>query len=179
MDAALRIVARRAAKLIRGGVGLVSPGGAEAAGDVELVECGSLVATTGAGHQNLHKDYNEQPEGAGAALKLGPRLVIFLALDDVPDVGFGATVFDTRANGPRASTPLRPGDLLVYDAALPHFGAAKSSGPAPRAVFYSSWAAALSEPARRDGDRESQLALGKAAERHRPVPPPTLSGLAR
>ena len=79
--------------------------------DVELVEVGSLVVRQGSGHQGIHGDYrrfheeNNNIRGSqreesfantkARSGKLPPRLVTFVALQDIPTKEHGATGFVT------------------------------------------------------------------------------------
>ena len=91
--------------------------GAADGDELEVVELGGLTASLGATHQHLHSDW---AEGSG---KLPPRIVCFVALQDVGATDEGGTVF------------------------LGRDGAAKSAGPEHRALLYYSLGVAPADDA--------------------------------
>lgn len=82
--------------------------------DLEIVELASLIARTGCSHQNFHGDYRRFHGPASEANiepfvntqarigKLPPRLVTFVALQDIPTKQHGATGFVTGTNDAQA-----------------------------------------------------------------------------
>lgn len=93
--------------------------------DLELVELGSLVSRMGSSHQKLHGDYRRYPQGvadmskqttentqqAGMG-KMPPRLVTFIALQDIPNIQHGATGFVTGTHNAEAHELLYNGKGL-------------------------------------------------------------------
>lgn len=91
----------------------VSTGGEDGSGkDLELVEVASLIVRPGSSHQQFHGDYRrfkqigegEEPFSNTEARmgKLPPRLVTFVALQDVPTKEHGSTGFVTGTNNAQA-----------------------------------------------------------------------------
>ena len=115
--------------------------GAADGDELEVVELGGLTASLGATHQHLHSDW---AEGSG---KLPPRIVCFVALQDVGATDEGGTVFLGRDGAAYTSAPLKAGDCVLYDASLEHYGAAKSAGPEHRALLYYSLGVAPADDA--------------------------------
>ena len=81
---------------------------------LEVVEVASLVVRPGSGHQAFHGDYRRFPQSESTGEeeplvntrarmgKLPPRLVSFVALQDVPTNEHGATCFVTGTNNAKA-----------------------------------------------------------------------------
>jgi len=141
--------------------------------NIELVELASLVSRPGNSHQPLHGDYRRFHDALLDSMepqehtqqrrgKLPPRLVTFVALQDVPSIQHGATGFLTGthnvqahqwmyegdqnenedlllnqlSNGVRTASGFQCGDILVYDASVLHWGGANSVPNNDRTMLY-------------------------------------------
>ena len=89
-------------------------------GPLEMVELAALLSRPGSTHQNAHGDYRRFGPGDDAGPeqlaarqgKLPPRLVVFVALQDVPTAEHGATVFLPGTNTGHAHSILYEGPDL-------------------------------------------------------------------
>lgn len=84
----------------------------------EVVEVGSLIVRNGSGHQSVHGDYRRFRDGDGdennemkeesiqnTNLRIGkmpPRIVVFVALQDIPSNEYGSTGFITGTHNSQA-----------------------------------------------------------------------------
>lgn len=119
--------------------------------ELELVEAACLISETGATNQNLHADFRR--DDPNAEVRLPPRLVTFLYVQDTPTVSHGPTIFVPNTNNQvshssyfrdsgsldtslaRCAT-LCAGDVAIYDASVLHFGSANSVPGNRRVVLY-------------------------------------------
>ena len=154
IGAALRAALARLRPALEGGAAACIGGGGARA--LELTECAALVTEPGATHQYIHADIRRD---ATRAQTVAPRLVCFVAAQDVPSARHGATCFlpgtATRAahaafygpdDRPAAARPdpgasprlatLRAGDAAIYDASVLHFGGANEVEGNTRVIFY-------------------------------------------
>ena len=174
---------------LRGAAGCL-PGGGRGGG-LELVECGLLASTFGAGHQRLHADFRRDGLGlrAGDRGAMPPRLVTFVYLQDTPTVAHGPTGFlpgtATAAAHAAAVAPdgaviagalagavaevatVAAGDAVLYDASVLHWGSSNRTPANERAIFYFGVAAAGAAAAR----------AGPPAAGFEPAPPVRLDDL--
>ena len=154
IGAALRAALARLRPALEGGAAACIGGGGARA--LELTECAALVTEPGATHQYIHADIRRD---ATRAQTVAPRLVCFVAAQDVPSARHGATCFlpgtatrDAHAafygpdDRPAAARPdpgasprlatLRAGDAAIYDASVLHFGGANEVEGNTRVIFY-------------------------------------------
>jgi hypothetical protein len=175
---------------LRGAAGCL-PGGGRGGG-LELVECGLLASTFGAGHQRLHADFRR--DGllglrAGDRGAMPPRLVTFVYLQDTPTVAHGPTGFlpgtataaahaaavapdgaviaDALAGAVAEVATVAAGDAVLYDASVLHWGSSNRTPANERAIFYFGVAAAGAAAAR----------AGPPAAGFEPAPPVRLDDL--
>mmetsp|Transcript_1168 Transcript_1168/g.2647 ORF Transcript_1168/g.2647 Transcript_1168/m.2647 type:complete len:423 (-) Transcript_1168:25-1293(-) len=145
----------------------------------EVTEVASLLVRQGSGHQTLHGDYRRYTGGNDDSQQeeplahteardglMPPRIVTFVALQDIPSNEHGATGFVTGSHtayahglkygestdadlakarqdilqastsGVRTSRGFRRGEMLMYDASVLHWGGANSMPNNDRAIFY-------------------------------------------
>ena len=90
---ALGVAADKTRPVLEKGAAACLAGAGE--GALELVECGVLASTFGAGHQRLHADFWRDGAGLRADDRgaMPPRLVCFVYLQDTPTVAHGPTGF--------------------------------------------------------------------------------------
>ena len=160
-------------------------------GALELVECGVLASTFGAGHQRLHADFHRDGAGLRADERgaMPPRLVCFVYLQDTPTVAHGPTGFlpgtataeahaatvapdgsiiaEALAGAVAEVATVAAGDAVLYDASVLHWGASNRTPANERAIFYFGVAAAGA----------AAKCAGPPADGAKPVPPVWLADL--